>query len=118
MQIVNVVIDCLDPDRLSPFWEAATGRQRTWSNGEFVVLSADSPGQPLLLLQRVPEAKIGKNRCHLDLGAPELEAEVERLIGLGARRGETHDLGFVRWTVMADPDGNEFCLSSAHSATT
>jgi hypothetical protein len=64
MQIVNVVIDCADPDRLSSFWEAATGRQRTWSNGEFVVLSPSEPGQPLLLLQRVREPRIGKNRCH------------------------------------------------------
>jgi predicted enzyme related to lactoylglutathione lyase len=118
MHIANVVIDCADPERLAPFWSAATGYSRTWSNDEFIVLSPGDRGGPLLLLQRVPETKVGKNRVHVDLGASDLEAEVERLVGLGAVRGQAHDLGFVRWNVMADPDGNEFCISAPQPART
>jgi Glyoxalase-like domain len=112
MHIHNVVIDCSDPERLAPFWEAATGYPRVWSNEVFIVLSCQEPGRPNLLLQRVPEPKVGKNRVHVDLGTSQLEAEEERLVGLGASRGQLHDLGFVRWRVMADPDGNEFCISA------
>jgi predicted enzyme related to lactoylglutathione lyase len=111
MQIMNVVIDCADPERLAPFWEAATGYGRTWSNEYFTVLSATEPGQPNLLLQRVTERKVAKNRCHMDLSAADLEAETARLEGLGATRGESYDVGFARWNVMADPEGNEFCIS-------
>jgi predicted enzyme related to lactoylglutathione lyase len=112
MQIMNVVIDCAEPERLAPFWQAATGYTQTWSNTEFVVLTPDERGRPNLLLQRVPEPRLGKNRVHVDLGAPDLEAEIQRLVGLGAVRGEPFDIGFVRWNTMADPDGNEFCISA------
>jgi hypothetical protein len=105
-----VVIDSADPERLAPFWEAATGYRRTWSNEEFIVLSPTERGQPNLLLQRVPEPKMAKNRCHVDLGAADLQAETTRLEGLGAIRGEGYDLGFARWNVMVDPEGNEFCI--------
>jgi predicted enzyme related to lactoylglutathione lyase len=69
------------------------------------------PGQPLprILLQRVPEGKQVKNRLHLDFEAAELEAEVERLVGLGAcvvERREHHG----PFTVMQDPEGNELCI--------
>lgn len=112
MDIVNVVIDCADPHRLAPFWQAATGYQPVWSNETFIVLAPSEPGRPNLLLQRVPEPKPGKNRVHVDLGAADMEAEVARLIALGASRGEAYDMGAVRWNVMADPDGNEFCISA------
>jgi predicted enzyme related to lactoylglutathione lyase len=111
MQILNVVLDCVDPERLAPFWEAATGYRRTWSNDYFIVLSPAERGQPNLLLQRVEEPKIVKNRCHVDLGAADLEAEMARLENLGATRGQAYDLGFVRWNIMADPQGNEFCIT-------
>ncbi len=111
MTIRNVVIDCADLERLSPFWEAATGYNRVWSNEYFVVLSPGDPSGPNLLLQRVPESKIVKNRCHLDLLAEQrAEAEIQRMVELGATRGETHQHG-VRWTVMTDPEGNEFCIT-------
>ena len=111
MRIRNVVIDCTDPERLSPFWEAATGYARVWSNDYFIVLSPADQSQPALLLQRVPEAKVAKNRCHVDLLAEaDAETEIQRLVALGATRGASYDMG-VQWTVMADPEGNEFCIS-------
>jgi glyoxalase superfamily protein len=70
-----------------------------------------APGVPMLVFVFVPEAKMVKNRLHLDLrpvGVPHA-AEVERLIGLGARRAGTGQ-GEVPWVVLADPEGNEFCV--------
>jgi hypothetical protein len=116
MGILSVVIDCADPDRLAPFWAEALGYQNVWSNGEFVVLASGKDGVPNLLLQRVPEAKVAKNRVHLDLLAPDLEAEIQRMVGLGATRGADFAIeGIVRWNIMTDPDGNEFCLSCPSS---
>jgi predicted enzyme related to lactoylglutathione lyase len=60
----------------------------------------------------VPERKQGKNRMHLDLWVSDIEAEAQRLVGLGARRQSAQPLEELgsRWIVMADPEGNEFCL--------
>jgi hypothetical protein len=110
MRIANVVIDCPDPARLAPFWEAATGYQRVYADEYFIVLTPGAPGPPNLLLQRVPEPKVGKNRVHVDLATPDMDGEVRRMESLGATRGETFEMG-VRWTVMSDPEGNEFCIS-------
>src|SRR4051794_36325842 len=111
MRIHHVVLDCTDPERLSPFWEAATGYRRVWSNDYFIVLAPDDGAQPSLLLQRVAEPKVAKNRCHVDLSAEiDAEVEIQRLVALGACRGESFDMG-IQWTVMSDPEGNEFCIS-------
>ncbi|MFI1013549.1 VOC family protein [Streptomyces sp. NPDC020965] len=66
-----------------------------------------------LLFQRVPEPKTVKNRLHLDLhvGAERREAEVERLVGLGATVLDRQDQPMGSWTVMADPEGGEFCVA-------
>src|SRR4051794_16882469 len=94
MQIRNVVIDCNDLERLAPFWEAATGYARVWSNDYFVVLAPSDRAHPNLLLQHVPEAKVAKNRCHMDLLAEgDAETEIGRMVALGATRGETHEQG-------------------------
>ena len=60
----------------------------------------------------MPEARTVKNRVHVDLGADNREAEIERLIGLGATRGETHKMAEygITWTVLQDPEGNELCV--------
>lgn len=65
-----------------------------------------------ILPQQVPDGKTGKNRVHLDLRTRELEPEVERLTGLGARvlTGVPVSEAGWRWHVLADPDGNEFCV--------
>jgi hypothetical protein len=65
-----------------------------------------------LLFQTVPEAKVGKNRLHLDLnvGADRRDAEVERLLGLGASLVGRYDEPEGRWVTLTDPEGNEFCV--------
>ena len=75
------------------------------------LLPADGKGAEVLL-QRVPEAKHGKNRVHLDLRVPDLETELARLLALGARHttGDPVEEHGWTWYVLTDPDGNEFCL--------
>jgi hypothetical protein len=107
-------IDSNDPSRLATFWQAALGWRRTYENEEEVVLEppAGSPQDgvaPDLIFLRVPEGKVGKNRMHLDLRPDDQHAELERLERLGARRVDIGQ-GEQRFIVLADPEGNEFCL--------
>jgi predicted enzyme related to lactoylglutathione lyase len=111
--LAAVVVDAADPAALADFWAAATG----WSIGHRCddVVSLHRPGDrpPDIDFVRVAEAKAGKNRLHLDV-APRLEdnrdAEVDRLIGLGARPVDVGQGPEVTWVVLADPEGNEFCV--------
>jgi hypothetical protein len=114
----DVVIDCADHDVVAGFWGAALGWQRFDVNEQYVVLApprdervAAWPGAVPLLFQKVPEGKVVKNRVHLDFRSDDRAAEVARLVGLGAVEGPTRSLGDLTWTVMADPEGNEFCVS-------
>jgi catechol 2,3-dioxygenase-like lactoylglutathione lyase family enzyme len=121
--LIGVTIDCSDLDRAARFWCAALGFEDRGSDpdGRFRTLFGPRRQRGLhhVSLQRVPEAKTGKNRVHLDLYVPGLDAEVERLYLLGAlivRRAEVPE-GQYRTVVMADPDGNEFCLIEMPGST-
>jgi glyoxalase superfamily protein len=83
MRIV-VVLDCRQPERLAGFWAQALAYRRAPSGGPYVVLVPDAQPGPDLVLQRVAEPKVGKNRMHLDLRVPALEPELARLVALGA----------------------------------
>jgi predicted enzyme related to lactoylglutathione lyase len=109
----NVVIDCADHDVVVPFWQAALGWTVHRVNDLFVGLhtpAAESVGFDILF-QKVPEPKVGKNRAHIDFDAADMEAEVARLVALGGRKLGEHGLGDFRWTIVADPEGNEFCVT-------
>ena len=105
----SLVVDCDDTKRVGTFWSQVLGLPLQGpENGEWWI----EPGgdHPDILFQRVPEKKSVKNRLHLDLRpAANQSAEVERLIALGARRIDIGQ-GDVSWVVMADPEGNEFCV--------
>ncbi len=117
LRIQALDIDTRDPRAIASFWEAALGWRRTFEEADEVVLEppAGSPEDgvaPDLLFLRVPEDKPPhKNRLHLDL-RPDGDqlAEVARLEGLGAKRVSVGQGDDVSWVVMADPDGNEFCV--------
>jgi len=113
LRMTEVVIDCVDHGRVVDFWAAAMGYERRAVNEQYVALvpPALEPGRPPLLFQGVPEPKVGKNRVHLDFRAPVMADEVARLIGLGATLIAERGLGDLRWTVLADPEGNEFCVA-------
>jgi hypothetical protein len=115
--IFNVTFDCADPRSLARFWSAATGYALVEERDDFARLKApDQRGVRHVLFFQVPEAKLSKNRVHVDLASREPEAEIERLIGLGASLVDAGDDpqwrtgNGTRWVVMRDPEGNEFCL--------
>ncbi|WP_455351754.1 VOC family protein [Streptomyces sp. SYSU K217416] len=111
----HITFDAHDPYTLAEFWSALTGYAIDGDKpgDDEVLIVAGRDGIPGLLFIRVPEGKTVKNRVHLDIQPPSgtRDHEVERLAGLGAsvvsdRRTED-GLG---WVVMADPEGNEFCV--------
>ncbi len=115
LRIQCLCIDTTDPARLAGFWQSALGWRRTYADVDEVVLEPPAGSRedgvvPDLLFLRVPEGKAGKNRLHLDLRPKDQEAEVARLEGLGARRADVGQGADVTWVVLADPDGNEFCV--------
>jgi Glyoxalase-like domain len=102
----EVVVDCNDPLKLAKFWgETLSSKVEDWSTEEEAGISEGLP-LPILFI-KVPEGKSVKNRLHFDV-TPEttIAVEIERLSKLGARQFEA----FPNWTVMQDPEGNEFCI--------
>jgi predicted enzyme related to lactoylglutathione lyase len=121
----TVTFDCADPRRLAEFWAASLG----WEVGDVDDEGGGVPGaeegdayvSPAgttdetpwqgLYFQKVPEGKVVKNRVHLDLRPLDsMAAEVERSIALGATVQGRVDVEDSFWTVMLDPEGNEFCI--------
>ncbi len=114
LHVTEIVIDCAVHGAVVDFWAAAMGYVRHRVNDQYVALvppGPPEPGRPSLLFQKVPEAKVVKNRVHLDLRGEIMADEVARLRGLGATPVVERSLGRLRWTVMTDPEGNEFCVS-------
>lgn len=111
MRLANITFDAADPPKLAAFWAAAADRTLVEpSTPDFVVLTSTEDTLRWLFTQ-VPEGKSAKNRQHLDFHAEDRVAEVARLKALGATEGETHREPHVAWTVMKDPEGNEFCVA-------
>jgi predicted enzyme related to lactoylglutathione lyase len=110
---VSIVLDCTSPETLALFWAEALGYEVKGTMEQYAMV-APKPGLPgvRLLLQGVAEPKVAKNRLHVDLHTTDIDAEVQRLVVLGARQVEDapRSLGRTRWQVMADPEGNEFCV--------
>ena len=136
----QVVVDCAAPHELADWWADALGWQveaqdaafirrmidagyatdeeTTTHNGALVwktgaAINSPDPNRPRLLFQQVPEGKTVKNRMHLDLrvGAERREAEVARLVAAGATELHRASQGPHEWATLADPEGNEFCVS-------
>jgi predicted enzyme related to lactoylglutathione lyase len=102
-----VTIDCGDAQTLAAFWTEATGHAIAADHDGFVVPAGEGIA---IGLQQVPEPRQGKNRVHVDFRTDDRDTEVERLVALGATvLGESAVPG-LRWTVLADPEGNQFCV--------
>jgi hypothetical protein len=121
MTLAAIVLDCRQAAPLARFWAEALGwAVRPYDDAEIARLAGlgftpetdptvavDSPdGTLTLFLVEVPEPKVAKNRMHLDVRAPDPAAHIEHLVGLGATVVER----LPEWTVLADPEGNEFCV--------
>jgi predicted enzyme related to lactoylglutathione lyase len=109
---IGLVLDCTDPDALARFWSAALGYTNVGSAGNYVMLVDADGVRPKLLLQAVTEPKTAKNRMHLDIETSHVDDEIARLEELGARRLEddARSEHGTTWVIMADPEGNEFCV--------
>jgi predicted enzyme related to lactoylglutathione lyase len=115
-----VTLDSSDPQRLAPFWAEALHYRANPYHPPYLTLTDPTDKSPELVLQKVPEAKRNKNRMHLDLFGDDMEAEARRMQSLGARRISAEPLtgsSGNRWIVMADPDGNEFCVCEGDITT-
>jgi predicted enzyme related to lactoylglutathione lyase len=109
-----VTIDAVDVERTATFWAEVLGTQTdaVMDEGRYVFLKGRDD-LPVVCVQRVPEAKAGKNRVHLDLGVGDLIAATERVVALGgAWDGTEHTLETFRWRTLTDPDGNEFDIAT------
>jgi Glyoxalase-like domain len=112
LNVESITFDCHDPDRLADWWaKAVDGAINPVVPGLFVVVSR--PGAPNLAFQKVHDPTPGKNRAHIDFSAADMEAEVKRLVELGARETGRHSFGEdFHWVVLIDPDGNAFCVAA------
>ena len=136
----QVTIDSADPHVLADWWAEALGWEVEPSDEAFIrsmvaegkaseedttthrgvlvwrlgaALRSPDPGRPRVLFQLSTEPKRGKNRVHLDLhvGAEQREAEVARLLAMGAEELWRAGMGPMQWATLADPEGNEFCVA-------
>ena len=124
-RLTEISLDCHDPDRLAEFWSAVLG----WvvihrepglveigpagrDDGELLDAVRTGPVASTIFFAQVPEEKVAKNRVHYDVSPVDRsqEDEVERLLTLGATRADIGQSGDESWTVLADPEGNEFCV--------
>jgi len=106
-----VVVDCEDPTTLAEFWSRMLGTEVVQRIDDQFVLLAKPEHGPGLAFQKVPEPKHDKNRLHLDLEVGDTDAATEKILGWGGSQvtGD-QELGGHTWRVMADPEGNQFCI--------
>ena len=115
-RITELVLDVHDPERLARFWCAVLGYVELERVGDDIEIGPPDVGfggpQPTIVLSRTDEPKVGKLRLHIDVNATDRDQddELERLLALGARPADVGQTGEEDWHVLADPEGNEFCL--------
>jgi len=109
-RVYTITMDAHDPAALAEFWHHVLDYRVTVTTAEEVVIEpmGDTPGSAILF-GAAPDEKVVKNRLHFDLAPDDQAAEVERLLALGARHTDIGQ-GEVPWVVLADPEGNEFCV--------
>ena len=115
-RVAVLVVDARDPELVARFWCDVLGWVVHESSDELVTIAPEGArpgtGDPAMDVVAVPEPKTGKNRLHLDVRADgtSRDEELARLLALGARRVDVGQPPDVTWVVLADPEGNEFCL--------
>jgi predicted enzyme related to lactoylglutathione lyase len=112
VRLHHIVIDTYDLPGLARFWTQALGWPVLSEREREIVIGPDVNASVGICFMPVTDAKTVKNRVHVDLttSAEDRDQEIERLIGLGARRVDVGQTGEESWTVLADPEGNEFCV--------
>jgi catechol 2,3-dioxygenase-like lactoylglutathione lyase family enzyme len=115
-RLSEIVVDCRDPEALAAFWAAVLGYEVIGREEDGAVEIGPEAGfggpAPTLVFGRVPDPTPGKLRLHIDVNPTDRDqdAELERLLALGATHADVGQTGDESWYVLADPEGNEFCL--------
>jgi hypothetical protein len=111
-RLAVIVIDAVRPHRIADFWCSVLGWQIIDQDAGLITIAAADRSWPMIDVAPVPESKIIKNRLHFDLRADGVSTaeELKRLLQLGARRVDVGQPPDASWVVLADPEGNEFCL--------
>lgn len=112
LRFSEICVDAHDIDALSAFWSAVLGWPTEPTEDGDVLLRAPAGAGPDWLFVPVPDDKVVKNRIHFDFTPDDQQAEVDRVLGLGARPVDIGQ-GEQTWVVLADPEGNEFCILAA-----
>jgi predicted enzyme related to lactoylglutathione lyase len=112
LRLHHIVIDTHDLPGLARFWTQALGWRVLSERDQEIVIGTDENAPVGICFMPVSDVKTVKNRVHLDVttSAADRDAEIERLLALGARRVDIGQTGQESWTVLADPEGNEFCV--------
>ncbi|MHC3470023.1 VOC family protein [Streptomyces sp. 7R007] len=111
----QVIVDAADPAALGRWWAEALGWVVVADEPDEFEIRPEKDRMPGLLFVPVPERKTVKNRLHLDFRPVDQEAEVARLLALGAQRADIGQ-GEQSWVTLRDPEGNEFCVLGARRA--
>jgi predicted enzyme related to lactoylglutathione lyase len=113
-RVGTIMIDCHDPAALFEFWSKIVGVEVEHRYPAYI-FTTTLPGNHIrLAFQQVPEDKVVKNRLHLDVAHTDPAALIALVESLGGSRIEDHQTGDFGWTVLADPEGNEFCVTPEH----
>jgi predicted enzyme related to lactoylglutathione lyase len=109
--LTEVIVDAADPPRLAAFWAEVLGWETTEEDDDGVEIAAAGGAKPTIVFVPVGDPKAGKNRVHLDVNPTGCDQgeELARLLALGAVKVDVGQ-GDQTWVVLADPEGNEFCL--------
>ncbi len=113
LRLWTIDVDAADPRTLGHWWADALGWKIFFEDDDEVVVTTEDERFPGIVFLRVSDGKAVKNRVHLDFVPDDRDAEVDRLIAKGATRADVGQTGEESWVVLADPEGNEFCVLSA-----
>jgi len=113
LKIAAVVINARDVERVADFWKALLEVEERHRVPGFVWLQRQPGASVSLAVQHVADPTEGRNRLHLDFGSSDAAATAARVLELGGKELEQHEMDGFGWTVFADPDGNEFCIAQA-----
>ncbi len=110
LRLWTIVVDAADPRTLGHWWADALGWKILAEDDDEVMVTTEDERFPAILFGRAADGKVVKNRVHLDFVPDDRDAEVDRLIAKGATRVDIGQTGEESWVVLADPEGNEFCV--------
>jgi len=105
-----LIVDAVDPERLARWWAEVLDHRVESVAPDEVVIGPGADGHPRIVFTLQHHEERARNRLHLDLRPDDLDAELERLVNMGARHVDLGDPEHDAWVVLADPEGNEFCI--------